>query len=244
MNAGAYTFQENGIEDITNFPLQIGIQQQFKDISISAGGGVDAFDRLPPAPSLFASVNWQATPNLIISGDITYEPYKFSAASLENNIQAVRTTPAVYWQIDQATSLYRSFTWGHYSDGNQEQQMIANVERKFGDFFLKATAFLWAYNQDLDNGYFDPDGYSLYEGEVGWEGRVTEALDCRFSASLGSQRFDQNSSTANSYKGKCAAQISPDVEVGLGYHYSNLIDAPPNENNQRSVVSGHVKFSF
>ncbi len=244
IRTGINTFQEKGVEDITHFPLQIGIKKQFKDVSVSAGGGGDFFDRLPATPSLFGSVAWQAAPGISFSGDVTYESDKSSAASLENNIQAVRVTPAVYWQIDQATSIYSSFTWGSYSDGNQEQQVVANVERTFGDFFLKATAFYWAYEQDLDNGYFDPDGYSLYEGEVGWSGSITETLSCRIAASLGRQVLDKDSSTANGYKGKCTAQLSPTLEAGLGYYYSNTIDAPSSENNQRSVFSGHVKFRF
>ena len=244
IRTGIHAFQENGIEDITNVPLQIGIEKQFKDVSLSAGGGGNFFNRLPATPSLFASASWQATPRLLFSGDITYGSYKFSAASLENNIRAVRLTPAVYWQIDPATSLYSSFTWGSYSDGNQEQQVVVNMERTFGSFFMKGTAFFWAYDQALDNGYFDPDGYSLYEGEVGWEGRIAEALNCRIAASLGRQSLDQDSSTASGYKGKCTAQLSPALEAGLGYYYSNTIDTPSSENNQRSVVSSYVKFSF
>jgi len=244
IRTGIHTFQEDGIEDITNFPLQIGIEKQFKDISLSAGGGGNFFNRLPATPSLFASVNWQATPRILFSGDITYRSYKFSAASLENNIRAVRVTPAVYWQIDPATSFYSSFTWGNYSDGNQEQQIVVNLERTAGGFFIKTTAFFWAYDQDLDNGYFDPDSYSLYEGEIGWEGRIAEGLNCRIAASLGRQSFDQDNSTANGYKGNCTAQLSPSFEAGLGYYYSNTINTPSNENNQRSVVSSHVKFSF
>ena len=241
---GANTFQQNGVEEIVNFPLQIGIEKQFKTVSLSAGGGGDFFNRLPTTPSLFAKVAWQATPSLSFFGDATYKSYKFSAASLENDIRAIRATSAVFWELDSATNLYGSFTWGDYSDGNQEQQLFASVQRKFGNFFLNASAFFWNYSQDLDNGYFDPDSYSLYEGEFGWEGRVTDALGCLLSASVGTQRLDQNSSTANSYKGKCTAQLSPRLEAGLGYYYSNIIDSPFEESAQRSTVSGHVRFSF
>ena len=240
---GYNTFRQNNIETVENFPIQVGIERQFNKVTLSGGGGVDLFNQLSAVPNTFVETTWAATPNFFVLGEATYGAYKFNAEALENDIRAARVKPALYWQIDNQTSLYSDFTWGTYSDGNQEQQAIASIERELGDFFLGASVFYWNYNRDLDNGYFDPDGYWYYGAEVGWDGRIVEGLSCRLSVALGAQTLDAETSNANSYKGTCAADVGK-FEAILGYEYSTVIDNAGRDNSETSTITAQLKLAL
>ncbi len=244
VSTGFNSFRQNAIEGVDNIPVQVGIEGHLGEVSLSSGVGIDFFDRLPAVPNAFVNATWEASSNLFISGEVQYGAYKFNAETLANDIRALRVTPEIYWRFDEATSLYSSFTWGSYSDGNQEQQFIASAERTFGNFFIGASFFFWNYNQDLDNGYFDPDGYLYYGGEIGWAGPITDTFGCRISASLGAQTLDGRTSGANSYQGKCTSELLSGFEVALGYRYSTIIDDVNRNNSENSTVSGQLRFTF
>lgn len=234
IKTGFNSFEQSGVESVTNIPLQVSWEGKIDRVTLELGGGVDTFDRLPVAVNLNARVeapfavkvtpSGQLQSGVFVSGVVEQGPYKFNAQTLDNQITAWRFGPNVYWQIDPKTSFFSSLRVGLYNDGNEEVQSFSRLERKLGQFSIAANLFSWSYQQDLatENGYFSPPDFLVYNGELAWEGDVSDFLRCRLSATLGQQRLRGEFDPANSYQARCTAKLSPNVEADLGYGFSNV----------------------
>ena len=228
-------FEKRGVESITNFPLQVGWQGKIGQVTLQTAAGVDVFNRLPTAINLNVKVDAPISPPrvsssgrllsaVIISGNLQQGPYKSNAQTLDNQITAWRFGPDLYWQIDRNTSLFSSLRLGSYNDGNSEVQSFSRLERKFGQFSLAANLFTWSYDRDLErtSGYFSPPDFLVYNGEVAWEGDITQFLRCRLAANLGRQRLKGEFDNANTYQTRCTVKLSPSIEADLSYSFSNV----------------------
>ncbi|NDJ25333.1 hypothetical protein GS682_27575 [Nostoc sp. B(2019)] len=232
---GFNSFEQRGIDSITNIPFQIGWEGKIGQATLQTAAGVDLFNRLPTAINLNAKVEAPILPpkvsssgrllsGLILSANLDQAPYKSNARTLENQITAWRFGPNLYWQIDRDTSLFSSLRLGNYNDGNSEIQSFSRLERKFGQFSLAANLFTWSYDHDLErtSGYFSPPDFLVYNAEVAWEGDISDFLRCRLSANLGRQRLKGEFDNANTYQSRCTVKLSPNVEADLGYSFSNV----------------------
>ncbi|MEH2336990.1 hypothetical protein [Nostoc sp.] len=241
-------FKQDGVESVTNFPLQIGWQGKIGQVTLQTAAGVDVFNRLPTAINLNAKVEAPISPPrvsssgrllsaVILSGNLEQGPYKSNARTLDNQITAWRFGPDLYWQIDRNTSLFSSLRLGSYNDGNSEVQSFSRLERKFGQFSLAANLFTWSYDRDLErtSGYFSPPDFLVYNGEVAWEGDIANFLRCRLAANLGRQRLKGEFDNANTYQTRCTVKVSPNIELDLGYSFSNV----RNQETGGSAYSGN-----
>ena len=228
-------FEQRGVESVTNFPLQVGWQGKIGQATLQTAAGVDVFNRLPTAINLNAKVEAPISPPrvsssgrllsvVVLSGNLEQGPYKSNARTLDNQITAWRFGPDLYWQIDRDTSLFSSLRLGSYNDGNSDVQSFSRLERKFGQFSLAANLFTWSYDRDLErtSGYFSPPDFLVYNGEVAWEGDITNFLRCRLAANLGRQRLKGEFDNANTYQTRCTVKLSPSIEADLGYSFSNV----------------------
>jgi hypothetical protein len=253
---GFNSFDQPGVESITNIPFQVGWKGKIDKVIVQTTLGVDLFDRLPTAINLNAKVETpigiNVTPagklrsGLVVSANLEQTPYKSNARTLDSQITAWRLGPELFWQIDSNTSLFASFRMGKYNDGNDERQLFSRLERKIGQFSVAANLFNWSYDRDLEStsGYFSPPDFFVYNAELAWEGDVFEFLRCRLSATLGQQRLQGKFDRANDYQARCTAKISPNVEAGLAYTFSNVKNnAGANDYNGRALTS-QLRFKF
>jgi len=237
LDTGVNLFKQDDIETVNNIPLYLSWQTAIGKTDLTITGGVDLFDRLAAVPRfslkasrpLFASV----TPDgklkslFILSGQAQYQAYKFNAETLENEIDFWRFTPNIYWQIKPNLSLFTLGQYGIFNDGNREFQSFSRLERKLGSFSLAANLFTWGFEQDLSesSGYFSPPDFMVYNGELAWQGSMfDEVLDCKLSAAFGNQSVEGATDNAWTYKALCGAQLLENVELDLGYTYSNVRD--------------------
>lgn len=249
IKTGFNSFEQPNVESVTNIPLHVEWEGKIDQMTVAVGGGVDVFDRLPTALNFNAKVEapfaMKVSPSgrlesgVVVSANVDQGSYKFNAQTLDNQITAWRFGPSIYWQIDPNTSLYSSLRLGSYNDGNFEQQSFSRLERKLGQFLVAANVFNWNYRRDVEttSGYFSPQDFLIYNGEVGWEGNVVESLRCRVAANLGQQRLQGEWDVANSYRATCTAKLSPNVEADFGYAYSNV-------QNRQTEGSGYNNQSF
>ncbi|MEH2421220.1 MAG: hypothetical protein V7K48_09920 [Nostoc sp.] len=241
-------FEQPGVESVTNFPLQVGWQGKIGQVTLQTAAGVDVFNRLPTAINLNAKVEAPISPPrvsssgrllsaVILAGNLEQGPYKSNARTLDNQITAWRFGPDLYWQVDRNTSLFSSLRLGSYNDGNSEVQSFSRLERKFGQFSLAANLFTWSYDRDLErtSGYFSPPDFLVYNGEVAWEGDIANFLRCRLAANLGRQRLKGEFDNANTYQTRCTVKVSPNIELDLGYSFSNV----RNQETGGSAYSGN-----
>ncbi len=253
---GFNSFDQPGVESITNIPFQVGWEGKIDKVSVRTALGVDLFDRLPTAINLNAKVEApigvNVTPagklrsGLVLSANLEQAPYKSNARTLDNQITAWRLGPDLFWQIDSNTSLFASFRLGKYNDGNDERLLFSRLERKIGQFSVAANLFNWSYDRDLEttSGYFSPPDFLVYNAELAWEGDVFEFLRCRLSATLGQQRLQGKFDSANDYQARCTAKIFPNVEADLGYAFSNVKNnTGANDYNGRTLTS-QLRFKF
>ncbi|MEH2285831.1 hypothetical protein [Nostoc sp.] len=248
LKTGFNFFEQRGVESVTNFPLQVGWQGKIGQATLQTAVGVDVFNRLPTAINLNAKVeaaisrprvssSGRLLSVVVLSGNLEQGPYKSNARTLDNQITAWRFGPDLYWQIDRDTSLFSSLRLGSYNDGNSDVQSFSRLERKFGQFSLATNLFTWSYDRDLErrSGYFSPPDFLVYNGEVAWEGDITNFLRCRLAANLGRQRLKGEFDNANTYQTRCTVKLSPSIEADLGYSFSNV----RNQETGTSAYSGN-----
>ncbi len=243
---GLNSFKQTGAESVINSPLQVGWEGKLGHFKVRAEGGVDLFDRLPVAPNFSIEASVPILPNATLSAVLEKSPYKFNAKTLNHQISALRFGPTLYVQIDRNTSLFSFYRRGNYSDGNHEHQSFTRLEHKFGQFSVSANLFTWNYEHNaLDRkGYFSPQDFLVYNGEIGWEGDVFKFLRCGLTASLGRQRLKGDFSNANTYQAHCMAQVSPHVEAGLGYTFSNVKTQGTGDSSNSQALTGQLRITF
>ncbi|MBD0304608.1 MAG: hypothetical protein ICV85_21355 [Tolypothrix sp. T3-bin4] len=246
---GFNSFEKSRSESINNIPLQAEWEGKIDQVTLTVGGGVDLFNRLPTALNLNAKVeapiaikvssSGQLESGAVVSAEVEQGAYKFNAQTLDNQITAWRYGPNIYWQIDPKTSLYSSLRLGSYNDGNFEQQSFSRLERKIGQFSVAANLFNWSYTGDREkaSGYFSPPDFLVYNGEVALQGNLFENLSCRLAATLGQQRLRGKFDEAYSYQARCTTKLSTNVEADFGYAFSNV-------RNQNTGGSAYNNQSF
>ena len=247
ITSGYESYKQTSIDNVNNIPLKFQWSGRRGGISLSAGAGVDFFNRLRSGYNLNASISGEVSPGLNLSAVVENGPYKFNAKTLENEITAWRYGPNVFWQIAKDVSLFSFFRWGNYSDSNVENQSFTRIEKKFGQFGVAGNLFVWSYSQDrnADSGYFSPSDFVVYSGELFWGGEVfADFLRCKLSASLGEQRLEGNPSGAETYEGLCTFKFAPNLEADLGYGYSTVRSSGSSENKPTETFRGGFRWAF
>ncbi|MDJ0733150.1 MAG: hypothetical protein QNJ47_03540 [Nostocaceae cyanobacterium] len=254
---GFNSFKQEEIDTINNIPLQFGWEGKIDKVNLAINGGVDIFNRLPIVPNfsfkaeypIFANVNSDGKLKslLVATGVVEHAPYKFNAETLDNQIKFWRIRPSVYWQIDPQTSFFSLGQFGFFNDGNQEFQSFSRLERKLGQFSVATNLFTWSFQQNLgeDSGYFSPPDFLVYNAEIAWQGNIFKFLKCRLSANFGKQRLRGTWDNANSYQALCTSQFSSNVELDLGYSFSNIRarDTRDSSYNNQSLT-GQLRINF
>jgi hypothetical protein len=256
LKTGLDSFRQSGYTTITNVPLQVGWEHKLGEAKLSVAGGVETFNQLPIAPTLQTKLELpigiqkdeqgRLIKGVVLSGFAEHVPYKFNAKTLHNQIKVTHIKPSLYWQIDKDTSLYTHYQLGLYNDGNVEHQSVSRLERKFGQFFVAANLFTWNYNFNAEpaQGYFSPQDFLTYNGEVGWAGPVIGNLRCRLTANLGQQRLQGSFSNAANYHAGCTVPISSNLEADINYDFSNVRNRTTNNGYQNQSVSGQLRWKF
>ncbi|MBD2566500.1 hypothetical protein [Anabaena lutea] len=257
LKTGLNTFNQPGFESITNIPFQVGWEGKTGKYTIQANAGIDVFNRLPTALNFNAQIDrqifvnftptYQLKSGLFLSALVEQSPYKFNAKTLENQITALRSGLNVYWQIDPNTSFFSLYRIGLYNDDNFEQQSFSRLEHKWGKFWLAANLFTWKYANDRQDmsGYFSPHDFLVYNGEIGWGGDIFSFLNCRLNTTLGQQQLNGKTTGVNSYQTRCTAKISPNIDLDLGYGFSNVrnLDTGDSSYNNKTFT-GQLQVKF
>ncbi len=247
LKTGFNTFEQAKIETVTNIPFQLGWQTKLGAKKVQIAAGIDVFNRLPATFNFNAQVAIPITKKITFFGVLEQGAYKANAATLENQITNWRFGPNIYWQIDRHTSLFSSFRLGLYNDGNREEQSFTRLERRLGQFYIAVNVFNWIFSDEVqaESGYFSPPDFLVYNGEIGWEGNPFEFLRCRISASLGQQRLDGNVTRANTYQARCSTQLSRQIDLDIGYVFSNVANRNTGGNSYESQsLLGQLRVNF
>jgi tetratricopeptide (TPR) repeat protein len=244
LRVGHTNFTQQNFDPLGNTTLEVGVEGQVNTLRLSGTAGVDLFSRQPAVPRLGFTLSTPVAPTLTFTGNLRYGAYRENVATLDNQITAFQVEPTLFWQIDPATSLFLFYKTGFYNDGNLEHQASLSLDRQFGNFFVAAFVFYWSFANDPQTGYFAPPKYMLYSGELGWRGKITEQLDCRLSASIENQVFDDTSEVANTYRAACGLAISPGLAFNLGYQYSTNALFGSSDNSATQQVLGRLSLTF
>ncbi|MGB3200921.1 MAG: hypothetical protein WBA99_08460 [Nodosilinea sp.] len=244
-STGFNTFTDPEVERVVNVPLKAAWTGSMGDFTTTLGAGVDLFERRPVALNLRASTEISLGPSASLSVHLDHGPYKFNAATLDNQISAWRYGPQLFWQITPDTSFFSLLRLGNYSDGNWEQQSFSRLEHHLGEFTLAANLFNWRYGRDVEatSGYFSPPDFLVSNGELAWRGQILPNLSCRLAALLGAQRLMGNWSGTYGYDALCTAQFNQ-VEVDLGYGFSNVAASGEGSAYRNRTIRGQVRTRF
>ncbi len=252
---GLDSFRQDGVDPIVNVPLQLGWERKVGTATLTTTAGLEVFNRLPVAPTASTKIelpiavqtdeSGRMVKGATVSALVEHGPYKFNARTLDNQIKVTHLKPSVYWQLDRDTSFYAHYQLGVYNDGNVEHQSFSRLEHKFGNFFVAANLFTWNYSFDAESrsGYFSPQDFLTYNGEVGWEGDVFKSLHCRVSANLGQQRLSGNFANATNYDARCSLPISTHLDLTLNYQLSNVRNLTAGSDQHQSI-GGQLQWKF
>ncbi len=218
---GYDSYEQPGSKTVTNIPVQLSWETKINSLKIQPGVGVDLLDR-SATPNFNLKVDYPLATGFTLSGDIQQGAYKFNAKTIANQVSAVRYGPTISWALDSNTTIFSSWHFGDYSDGNTEVQSFSRIERKVGEFSIAGNLFTWAYKKPTELGYFAPSEFMVHTIEVAWEGTIADFLKCRIALPFGSQTVNGSTSNAGGYQTKCTAKLSPNVEADLSYSFSNV----------------------
>jgi tetratricopeptide (TPR) repeat protein len=246
LKAGYGRFEQPKIESINNYSVEIGLERRFQPLLLTTSLGVDFFDRLDAVPKFNLGAAIPFSDRLNLDTNLKFSAFKDNAETLENEVNVWSLEPNLIWQIDRKSWLYLLYKLGLYNDGNLENQLGFGLGRNIGQFFIGANLFYWTYQDDLDNGYFDPADFFSYNGEVGWEGKVFDFSKCRLSASIGRQSFAGNAQNGNTYQAGCTISFTKNSELDLLYRYTNNARFQNSESgdSEQEVLSGILRFLF
>ena len=93
---------------------------------------------------------------------------------------------------------------------------------------------------EASSGYFSPQDFLVYSGEIFWTDTLFGQFDCRVSASLGQQRLDGSWTSGYSYGGQCDIPITKDIALDVQYAFSNVRDQMTGDSafNSSALTSG------
>jgi len=243
---GFTNFEQSGFDPLQNYWLDLGIETRFAPYSLQAFIGADLFSREAPSFRFNSAINVAVSPNLSLGANLRYGAYKENVQALENQVMAFRAEPTLYWEIGQDTSLFLSYTLGLYSDGNRENQALLYLRQELGNFYLAGTLLYWSYADDFNNGYFAPPDYFLYLGEVGWQGRIFEPLECQISAALGRQQYDETSDRSYVVRSRCTITFSESTQLDLSYSLTNSarLQGSSSPDSVQQTIQGLLRYRF
>ena len=243
---GLNTFQQPDVDSVLNIPVMVNWTRQMGDFSTTLGAGIDLFNAQPPAINLTVSTSVPLGKDITLSLVAEYGPYKFNATTLNNQIQAWRYGPNLYWQISPSMSFFSLVRWGHYTDGNDELQSFSRLEKTLGSFSIAANLFTWEYRQNLESrsGYFSPTDFLVINGELAWKEEIFEWLDCRLAGTWGKQRLDGEWTAAFSYGTQCTFQVSNTLEIDLSYTFSNVVSQTGDSAFNNRAITGQIRATF
>ncbi|NER83591.1 MAG: hypothetical protein F6K42_29380 [Leptolyngbya sp. SIO1D8] len=246
VTTGLNTFNQPDIRSVLNIPLEVTWTREMGDFTTTVSAGVDLFDQRPIGINASASTSVPLGNQATLSFFVEYEPYKFNATTLNNQVTSLRYGPNLYWQIAPDLSFFSLVRWGIYNDGNREQQSFSRLEQTFGDFSIAANLFNWRYQQDLEttSGYFSPPDFLVANGEIAWQGEVFDWLDCRAAISWGQQRLTGEWTPAYGYRTQCTFQISDSFEMDLGYAFDNVIGQTGDSAFNNRTFTGEIRIQF
>ena len=214
-------FTQPGHESLQYYSLRAGIEGTNYPIHWNLSAGVDLFDRLGAKPFVQGKVTAQVSSRFQVGATANYQAYKENVATLENGINVLRFQPYVFWQVTPSTSFYAQYGSGFYSDGNREGQLWAGFKQDIGNFYVAGSILSWAFAKDPNNGYFAPNDYFSYGGEVGWKGKIAPEATCNVAALIGRQSYGGGSRADNGYKVGCDVDLSRSTAIEAQYQSSS-----------------------
>lgn len=224
----------------TQFVIPISLTRagQREALNWQLSAGLTFYDRLTPALSLAAVASHPLSETVAWTGRLEWAPYAVSAAALTSQIQALRTTHTVYWQIRPQSFGLAVLTRGWQSDGNREWQLYSRLEHTQPRWFIAANLFAWRFDRDqLDaSGYFSPPDFLSYSAELGWTPQISDSISCRIAYNFGRTRLEGVFSTDDRLSARCTTPFAERWAVALEAVLTPILTQGGDYRNQRLQV--------
>jgi hypothetical protein len=243
---------QQGFQPVTIYPVRLGWEGRANQVAIKAGATLYTFDRLAPAFGFDANITYPLLSNLYVGASLERTPMKFAPSTLE--IPGITTYtaygPNIYWQIDPDSSLFSFLSVLNLNDGNRGLISYSKLKRSFGQFSIAANLVTTSYDRDASPNYFAPSDYLIYNGEIGWQGDLTDFLNLRAQINLGQQRLRGEYTRALYYEAQLTAKLSPTADAFVNYSFGDLDQItyfrPTGQNSlySRYLITGQLKFRF
>ncbi len=219
-------------------PISLTWADQREALSWQLSAGLTFYDRVTPAPSLAAVVSHPLSDTVTWTGRLEWAPYAVSAAALTNQIQALRTTHTLYWQMRPQSFGLAVLTRGWQSDGNREWQFYGRLESTQPHWYVAANLFAWRFDRDRleTSGYFSPGDFLSYSAELGWTPQISDSVSCRIAYNLGRTRLDGVFSTDDRLSARCTTPFTERWAVALETVLTPIVTQGGSYRNQRFQV--------
>lgn len=241
-----------GFKAVTIYPVRVGWEGNIERAIVKAGVTYNSFDRLPSSFGFDVGATIPVLPNLIVGASFERTPMKYAPSTLE--IPGTTTYsaygPNLLWFIDRDTSLFSFISFIDINDGNSGSISFTKLKRNFGQFSIAANVVTTSYAKDSAPNIFTPQDFMIYNGEIGWQGDITDFLNLRAQFNLGEQRLRGEWTNAYYYEVQLTAKLSSTVDAFINYSFGKLNQIsyfrPTGANDlySRSLIVGQLRFRF
>ena len=191
---------------------------------VGVGGSVTDAPGTPSYASVRAGV--RSPERHVVRGavDVSSQALDETAALTQRGVRftsfagSVRWKPRPVWRVDAAAG-YALF------DGSEENRRVSgslSASRRMGrSFSLGAGLRTFGYDKDLDDGYFDPDYYGIFEVTSWWR-HAPRPWSMLVEAAPGVQQVTSEGDPTFTLRGslRVGYRIAPGRELSLSYGYS------------------------
>jgi hypothetical protein len=241
-----------GFKAVTIYPVRVGWEGNIERAIVKAGVTYNSFDRLPSSFGFDAGVTIPVSSNLIVGASFERTPMKYAPSTLE--IPGTTTYnaygPNLLWFIDRDTSLFSFISFIDINDGNSGSISFTKLKRNFGQFSIAANVVTTSYAKDSAPNIFTPQDFMIYNGEIGWQGDITDFLNLRAQFNLGEQRLRGEWTNAYYYEIQLTAKLSSTVDAFINYSFGKLNQISyfrafgANDLYSRTLIAGQLRVRF
>jgi len=254
LKTGAVNLRDQpGFQAVTIYPVRVGWEGNIERANVKAGITLNTFSRLPSSVGFDAGVSIPVLPNLIVGASFERTPMKYAPSTLE--IPGTTTYsaygPNLLWLIDRDTSLFSFISFIDINDGNSGSISFTKLKRNFGQFSVAGNVVTTSYAKDSAPFIFTPQDFMIYNGELGWQGDLTDFLNLRAQVNLGEQRLRGEWTNALYYEFQLTAKLSPTADAFINYSFGKLSQISyfraatgADDLYSRTLIVGQLRFRF
>lgn len=194
-------------------------------LTAGVGAVVTDVSGAPSEASFRAGVRSPDRNRVRVGVDVSSTALDETAALAQTGVRFTSVTGSLRWKPEPVWRVDFSGGWGHF-DGTEENSRISGTvtaSRRVGRAFsLGGSIRTFGYDEDLNDGYFDPSFYGIVEATGGWR-HLPRPWTFLVEAAPGIQQVTRAGDVTPTLRGsaRIGYLFAPGRELSVSYGYSS-----------------------